>query len=48
MTDNTDRDEGKKHRSYEYPNMSKTLGGFKLNVKKGAFTDSEIVVLLGM
>jgi len=47
VTDNTDRDEGKKHRNYEYPSMCKTMGDFKLHVKKGAFTDSEIVVLLG-
>lgn len=27
--------------------MTKTLAGFKLQVQKGAFTDSEIIVLLG-
>ena len=32
---------------YEYPTMSRTQGAFKLNVMKGSFTDSEIVVLLG-
>eukprot|EP00184_Porphyridium_aerugineum_P004694 CAMPEP_0184697158 /NCGR_PEP_ID=MMETSP0313-20130426/4212_1 /TAXON_ID=2792 /ORGANISM="Porphyridium aerugineum, Strain SAG 1380-2" /LENGTH=618 /DNA_ID=CAMNT_0027155921 /DNA_START=232 /DNA_END=2088 /DNA_ORIENTATION=- len=35
------------HRMYEYPNMTKTLGGFKLNIQAGSFTDSEIVVMLG-
>ncbi|PVU93521.1 hypothetical protein BB561_003224 [Smittium simulii] len=32
---------------YSYPKMTKTLGDFKLDVKSGGFTDSEIVVLLG-
>eukprot|EP01062_Namystynia_karyoxenos_P083837 TRINITY_DN9739_c0_g1_i1.p1 TRINITY_DN9739_c0_g1~~TRINITY_DN9739_c0_g1_i1.p1 ORF type:complete len:633 (+),score=274.30 TRINITY_DN9739_c0_g1_i1:102-2000(+) len=32
---------------FAYPEMTKTLGGFKLNVTAGTFTDSEIVVLLG-
>ena len=32
---------------HEYPAMSKTLGGFKLDVEAGSFNDSEIVVLLG-
>ncbi|KAF7722319.1 Fe-S cluster-binding ribosome biosynthesis protein [Apophysomyces ossiformis] len=36
-----------KHRNYTYPNMTKTLGDFKLDVKAGEFTDSEIVVMLG-
>lgn len=27
--------------------MTKTLGGFKLNVAEGSFTDSEIIVMLG-
>lgn len=30
-----------------YPAMTKTLGGFKLHVDAGDFSDSEIVVLLG-
>lgn len=34
-------------RQYEYPSMTKTLGGFKLTVEGGAFTDSEIIVMLG-
>ena len=40
-------DAAKKHRQYAYPTMTKTLGSFELNVEEGAFTDSEIIVLLG-
>lgn len=36
-----------KSRRYAYPDMTKTLGGFKLNVDGGEFTDSEIIVMLG-
>lgn len=33
---------------YEYPRLSKTMGGsFSLNVEPGTFTDSEIIVMLG-
>ncbi|CAA7016763.1 unnamed protein product [Microthlaspi erraticum] len=32
---------------YNYPNMSKTLGDFKLEVMAGEFTDSQIIVMLG-
>ncbi|KAJ2403113.1 Fe-S cluster-binding ribosome biosynthesis protein [Coemansia sp. RSA 2559] len=32
---------------YSYPTMTKTLGNFKLSVKEGSFTDSQIIVLLG-
>ncbi|KAJ1704413.1 hypothetical protein LUZ63_004192 [Rhynchospora breviuscula] len=32
---------------YHYPTMSKILGNFKLSVKAGDFTDSQIVVMLG-
>jgi len=32
---------------YQYPDMTKSVGKFKLNVKEGSFTDSEIVVMLG-
>eukprot|EP01089_Gocevia_fonbrunei_P016301 TRINITY_DN499_c0_g1_i1.p1 TRINITY_DN499_c0_g1~~TRINITY_DN499_c0_g1_i1.p1 ORF type:complete len:620 (-),score=165.99 TRINITY_DN499_c0_g1_i1:193-2052(-) len=45
---------GRKHRQYTYPDMTKTFQPrgantvpFKLTVKNGTFTDSEIVVLLG-
>ncbi|TBU34315.1 P-loop containing nucleoside triphosphate hydrolase protein, partial [Dichomitus squalens] len=34
-------------RHYSYPAMTKTLGGFKLTVEGGTFTDSEIIVMLG-
>ncbi|KAK1226217.1 Fe-S cluster-binding ribosome biosynthesis protein [Marasmius sp. AFHP31] len=34
-------------RHYSYPAMTKTLGGFKLTVEEGSFTDSEIIVMLG-
>lgn len=36
-----------KTRHYTYPAMTKTLGGFKLTVEAGSFTDSEIIVMLG-
>lgn len=32
---------------YTYPDMVKTLGGFSLDIKAGAFTQSEVVVILG-
>lgn len=32
---------------YSYPEMTKTLGPFKLKVEAGKFTNSEIVVMLG-
>ena len=36
-----------KSRSYKYPNLTKTLGNFQLDVTAGQFSDSEIVVLVG-
>ncbi|CAB4476034.1 ATP-binding cassette sub- E member 1 [Rhizophagus irregularis] len=42
-----DEKEVEKHRRYRYPDMKKTLGNFKLSVKAGEFTDSEIIVMLG-
>ncbi|KAK4508467.1 hypothetical protein PRZ48_002206 [Zasmidium cellare] len=36
-----------KSRGYSYPDMTKTLGDFNLTVKKGEFTDSEIIVMMG-
>ncbi|KAI8810468.1 putative ATP-binding cassette sub-family E member 1 [Cladochytrium replicatum] len=36
-----------KNRRYEYPTMKKTLGAFSLEVDRGTFTDSEIIVMLG-
>lgn len=47
VADNTDRIDDKKYRRYEYPAMKKTMGNFVLNIDKGGFTDSEILVLLG-
>ncbi|XP_021748766.1 ABC transporter E family member 2-like [Chenopodium quinoa] len=32
---------------YKYPTMTKTLGGFKMCVMEGEFTDSQIIVMLG-
>ena len=55
MSEAVDRNNGKKedgeesesfHR-YNYPSMTKTQGNFTLHVKEGAFTDSEIIVMLG-
>jgi len=40
-------EEAKRHATYRYPNMTKTLGDFKLHIKEGEFTDSEIIVMLG-
>ncbi|KAG8459370.1 hypothetical protein KFE25_013006 [Diacronema lutheri] len=39
--------EADKHDRYEYPAMTKTMGAFKLEIKPGKFSDSEILVLLG-
>lgn len=36
-----------RNRKYDYPAMTKTLGDFKLDIEPGAFTDSEIIVMLG-
>ena len=33
--------------THTYPNMTKTLGGFKLEVKAGTFKSSEIIMMLG-
>lgn len=33
--------------NYTYPQMTKTMGTFKLSVNAGNFTDSEIIVMLG-
>ncbi|CAH0384000.1 unnamed protein product [Bemisia tabaci] len=40
-------EEVKRMTQYQYPNMAVTLDRFKLSVKAGQFTDSEIIVLLG-
>ena len=36
-----------KNTNYDYPNMVKTLGGFKINITAGKFNASEIIVMLG-
>jgi ATP-binding cassette subfamily E protein 1 len=36
-----------KDRAFSYPTMEKTLGNFHLKVDAGAFTDSEIIVMMG-
>lgn len=36
-----------KARSFSYPSMSRTQGDFQLNVEKGQFNDSEIIVMMG-
>ena len=36
-----------KSRAFNYPRMTKSLGDFKLGIQKGAFTDSEIIVMMG-
>ena len=33
--------------TFEYPDMTKTLGGFKLSVEAGNFRPSEIMMMLG-
>ncbi|KAM0726094.1 Protein Pixie [Formica fusca] len=47
VAESATEEEVKRMNHYEYPEMSKTMGSFKLNVEKGQFTDSEILVLLG-
>ncbi|KAK3554509.1 hypothetical protein QTP70_024412 [Hemibagrus guttatus] len=40
-------EEVKKMCRYQYPNMKKAMGDFKLQIIEGEFTDSEIMVMLG-
>lgn len=47
MVENAEEVMVDKTRHYSYPSMTKTLGGFKLTVEAGSFTDSEIIVMLG-
>lgn len=48
MADADERPEADVHRRYAYPAMRKTFGAsFAVDVAPGAFTDSEIIVLLG-
>lgn len=47
IADTAEEEITEKSRSYKYPDMTKKLGNFELNVKGGTFSDSEIVVLVG-
>ena len=40
-------EEAKRHSTVNYPNMTKVLGDFKLEIKAGGFAESEIIVMLG-
>ncbi|KAL6483771.1 hypothetical protein MHYP_G00086430 [Metynnis hypsauchen] len=40
-------EEVKKMCRYQYPNMTKRMGDFRLSITEGEFTDSEIMVMLG-
>lgn len=37
-----------KSRAFNYPKMEKELGNFKLRIDAGEFTDSEIIVMMGI
>ena len=47
VAESATEEEIKRMSRYEYPNMVKTMGSFRLEVKAGQFTDSEILVMLG-
>ncbi|CAG7831653.1 unnamed protein product [Allacma fusca] len=47
VAESATEEEIKRMSRYEYPNMVKTMGSFRLEVKSGQFTDSEILVMLG-
>jgi len=47
VAENVEDEAIKRYSSYKYPEMTKTQGDFKLHVKPGEFTDSEIIVMLG-
>lgn len=42
-----DKDKKKEETIYRYPNMTKTLGQFKLEVEEGQFKPSECMMMLG-
>ena len=42
-----EKDKKKEETIYKYPNMTKTLGGFKLAVVEGHFKPSECMMMLG-
>lgn len=47
VAESATEEEVKRMNHYEYPPMVKTMGNFRLQVHKGQFSDSEILVLLG-
>jgi ATP-binding cassette, sub-family E, member 1 len=47
VSEKQDEEDVKRMNQYEYPDMVKTMGEFKLKVEGGSFSDSEIIVLLG-
>jgi len=47
VSEQASEEEVKRMTRSEYPAMSKTMGNFHLDVEKGEFSDSEILVLLG-
>ncbi len=47
VSEKSEDDDIKRLYNYEYPDMTKNLGDFSLEVGGGSFTDSEIIVLLG-
>lgn len=47
VAESANEEEAKRMARYEYPDMIKTMGTFKLEIKNGQFTDSEILVMLG-
>jgi ATP-binding cassette subfamily E protein 1 len=47
ISETADEIQAPKTRRHQYPAMTKTLGGFKLHVDPGEFSESEILVLLG-
>ncbi|KAI4470234.1 atp-binding transport protein-related [Holotrichia oblita] len=47
VSESATEEEVKRINHYEYPIMTKTMGSFRLEIHKGQFSDSEILVLLG-
>ncbi|XP_017773318.1 PREDICTED: ATP-binding cassette sub-family E member 1 [Nicrophorus vespilloides] len=47
VSESASEEEVKRMNHYEYPLMKKQMGTFKLEVRSGQFSDSEILVLLG-
>lgn len=47
VSENATEEMVKRQNRYDYPSMKKTMGNFKLEVREGQFSDSEIIVLLG-